>query len=816
MALARFSTRIGYVVVILVLLRLIEQILPESLRTHRSSPSSMITGAQPHHQLFSDLQSVLQTSQLASGNAEIKDVLREQQQSFFWPPPPPPPPSMSCSSDPKECISEPMTPASAAWRTHYTRALPLAEAERLWKPKVGSWLASNVGRIALPSQQPALRGCHGGCGTAGICDELFGVCHCSSGHTGLRCERKERRRCNPTDGRYMWSRCAGACDERYGHCYCGTRGAYSDRPLLQCEPIGIEKHISPWKLDARNQRERFPWEAIWGRSKTNQAGWCDANASLGEKPAASCACRYDGRDGYLCQHHVAMFCLNQCSLRGRCEHGFCFCKAGWWGVDCSIPTAAGASSSPSFSIHPGSPTNEQKKQQDQERSQYTPVARLRPLIYVYEMPRRFTTDLLQRRQDKLFCTHRTYLQRNKTQYAYGIYQGYVLELLLHEWLLTSPHRTLNPAEADWFYVPVYASCAMVINIFETPDTQPRVRFRAALASQLYVGAYEYVRHALPHWNASKGADHIWTFGYDEGACFAPKPIWSSMLISHWGNTMSTHNRCTTTYEDDRWDVPFDPPTGLPIATLIGGHGCYDPQKDIVLPSFRELTTFLPPDPRRRWDRRPNLFFFSGDLGSPPGSTSAGPHVSPNYSMGIRQAVFRAASNSRASDIQVVGHLPQDWWHVKYHARMHNSTFCGAFPGDGWSGGISSAIFAGCVPVIIMDGIEMPFENVLDYSAFSIRIAESDVSKLPTILRAIPSAEVERLRYGLHIVRSRFGYSSLAHNERRLSLAMASTSGAAPSETYLEALASHNEEHEDALQTVMRILLYRAAVRKNEA
>jgi hypothetical protein len=27
-------------------------------------------------------------------------------------------------------------------------------------------------------------------------------------------------------------------------------------------------------------------------------------------------------------------------------------------------------------------------------------------------------------------------------------------------MLQSPHRTLNPEEADFFYVPVYASCFM--------------------------------------------------------------------------------------------------------------------------------------------------------------------------------------------------------------------------------------------------------------------------------------------------------------------------------------------------------------------
>lgn len=28
----------------------------------------------------------------------------------------------------------------------------------------------------------------------------------------------------------------------------------------------------------------------------------------------------------------------------------------------------------------------------------------------------------------------------------------------HEMLLQSGHRTLNPVEADFFYLPVYASC----------------------------------------------------------------------------------------------------------------------------------------------------------------------------------------------------------------------------------------------------------------------------------------------------------------------------------------------------------------------
>ena len=737
--------------------------------------------------------------------------------------PPPPPPSVGITS----MVAVRARIGDSMQRELHVRPLPLHQSSAIWQPAVGRWLTEHVGsRIEGPPSLPPMRACPGGCGTDGVCDALLGICRCVSGRAGVRCEREERWRCNADDGRYLWSRCAGECDTRRGYCFCGARGAYPDRPLLQCEPIGIEKVLMPWKLDNRNKPERFPWEAIWGRSpSTGKAGWCNANASTGEQPAAHCACRLDGRDGYLCQHHVAMFCLNQCNFRGRCLHGFCLCESGWWGSDCSIPmtrapsaTAAATpvstpvsmpvSSAPAMDASPASRTGVSPAAPEAATHEGAPSGQVRPLIYVYELPPRFTTERLQRRHDKMFCTHRTYLQKNRTQYAYGIYQGYVLEVLLHEWLLASPHRTLDPALADWFYVPVYASCAMVTAIFTTPDTT-LPRYRTALAAELYAGAHAHVMHTWPYWNASGGTDHIWTFGYDEGACFAPMELWPSMIISHWGNTMSKHNRCTTTYDGDRWDVERDPWTHQPLQSLTGGHRCYEPQKDVIMPSFRELTTFLPLDTSRRPPPRRALFFFSGDLGSPPGAINAGPHVSPNYSMGIRQRVYRAAAAAKANDVHVVGHFAKDWWHVQYHAAMHNSTFCGAFPGDGWSGGISSAVFAGCVPVIIMDGIELPFENVLHYPSFSVRIAEADVDALPAILRAIPPARVAQLQAGLALVRPRFGYASLAHNELRLARGL----GTEP-QAYMHALAKANEQEEDALQTVLRVLLYRAASRRH--
>ena len=61
-----------------------------------------------------------------------------------------------------------------------------------------------------------------------------------------------------------------------------------------------------------------------------------------------------------------------------------------------------------------------------------------------------------------------------------------------------------------------------------------------------------------------------------------------------------------------------------------------------------------------------------------------------------------------------------------------------------------------------------------------------------------------------LVRSRFGYASLARPELRLAEGL----GAAPP-AYLAQLATHSERTEDALQTILRVLLHRAARRRGE-
>jgi hypothetical protein len=70
------------------------------------------------------------------------------------------------------------------------------------------------------------------------------------------------------------------------------------------------------------------------------------------------------------------------------------------------------------------------------------ATRLRPLIYVYELPPRFNAHLLQYRNDKGSCVHRFFNAENETLHVDP--NVYNTETGLHEMLLQSEHRTLDP------------------------------------------------------------------------------------------------------------------------------------------------------------------------------------------------------------------------------------------------------------------------------------------------------------------------------------------------------------------------------------
>lgn len=117
-----------------------------------------------------------------------------------------------------------------------------------------------------------------------------------------------------------------------------------------------------------------------------------------------------------------------------------------------------------------------------------PVGRLK--VFVYELPSKYNKKILQK--DPRCLTHM-----------------FAAEIFMHRFLLSSPVRTLNPAEADWFYTPVYSTCDLTPNGLPLPFKSPRM-MRSAI---------QLISSNWPYWNRTEGADHFFIVPHDFGACF---------------------------------------------------------------------------------------------------------------------------------------------------------------------------------------------------------------------------------------------------------------------------------------------------------
>jgi len=84
----------------------------------------------------------------------------------------------------------------------------------------------------------------------------------------------------------------------------------------------------------------------------------------------------------------------------------------------------------------------------------------------------------------------------------------------------------------------------------------------------------------------------------------------------------------------------------------------------------------------------------------------------------------------------------------YIQELQRSKFCMAPYGHGWGIRLQHAILHGCVPVIIQDHVHQPYEDVLPYEDFSIRVAKRELPHLIDILRAVSPEELHRLRRGM--------------------------------------------------------------------
>ncbi|KAL0370109.1 UNVERIFIED_CONTAM: putative glucuronoxylan glucuronosyltransferase IRX7 [Sesamum angustifolium] len=300
-------------------------------------------------------------------------------------------------------------------------------------------------------------------------------------------------------------------------------------------------------------------------------------------------------------------------------------------------------------------------------------------VYVYELPSKYNSAWLsnERCSSHLFAS----------------------EVAIHRGLMRSDVRTLDPWEADFFFVPVYVSCN-----FSTVNGFPAIGH----ARSLIASAIEHVSAQLPFWNRSLGADHVFVASHDFGSCFhtledvaiadgVPEIMRNSIILQTFG--------------------------------VKHKHPCQDVEHVVIPPYISPETV------RATLEKSP----------------AAGPVTFSCFSgvkwksiprMKVRTEIWRKYGGNRRF------YLRRHRF-AGYQSEIVRSTFClcplGWAP---WSPRLVESVALGCVPVIIADGIQLPFPSAVPWAEISLTVAENDVDNLGKILEHVATTNLTSIQRNL--------------------------------------------------------------------
>jgi hypothetical protein len=172
-------------------------------------------------------------------------------------------------------------------------------------------------------------------------------------------------------------------------------------------------------------------------------------------------------------------------------------------------------------------------------------------------------------------------------------------------------------------------------------------------------------------------------------------------------------------------------------------GCFSTRKDIVIPPYIFEQDIIVNAGGKYIDgsKRSILVHFRGtiewyhsnaipELYVPKGAST-------QYSRGVRQFLLQEFKDDDQVKFFVGGS-------DSYIDEVKDSVFClcprGFAP---WSRRLYDSILLGCIPVIIADYIELPFEDLIDYRKFTVKISEENVVFVKQILLTIPPEEIRK-------------------------------------------------------------------------
>ncbi|CAN1842003.1 Probable arabinosyltransferase ARAD1 [Linum perenne] len=334
-------------------------------------------------------------------------------------------------------------------------------------------------------------------------------------------------------------------------------------------------------------------------------------------------------------------------------------------------------------------------------------------VYVYQMPPKFTYDLLRLFDNTYQDTNNltsngSPVHRLIEQHSVDYWLWADLIAPQSERLLKSVVRVDKQEDADLFYIPFFTTISFFL--LEKQDCKP-----------LYREALKWVTDQ-PAWKRSQGRDHIlpvhhpWSFKTVRR--YMKNAIWLLPDMDSTGNWYKPGQ----VYLEKDLILPYVPNVGLCDATCLS----------------------------ESESKRTSLLFFRGRLKRNAGGKIRAKLVS--QLSGVEGIVIQeGTAGERGKEEAQNG--------------MRKSIFCLNPAGDTPSSArLFDAIVSGCIPVIVSDELELPFEGILDYRKIALFVSSSDASEpgwLIKFLRSVSRDQIKEMQANLAKYSRHFIFSSPA-------------------------------------------------------